>query len=361
VHGALLGATAALAIVAVIAGIDRLTTTAPVNIRPVASLEAAPPPDKVPGATVDPSSVAPCGVDDLALAAGGWGGATGSMAGGATVINMSNDRCRVEGKPVLSLLAKGGRLIAAGGPAIAGDPIVLLPGQVTGVITVWSNWCGDPPARPLRLRLSLIDAPRFLEAEVQDWQQPGVIGGDGGGSVPRCDLETAPSAIDAPLPFAAREAPDPPDPSNPAEACTTDELSAYLGSWGAAAGTSYAYVAVLNRAGIDCLLQTSPPLELRDADGALVLNAERWPEGDSTFDLPAGWAAVTSLGFANWCVAPPKLPFRFDLLIGSAELDVAPTSERSTIGAPDCMSPGNTQPPSLGYSGPFRLPGLPDS
>lgn len=84
------------------------------------------------------------------------------------------------------------------------------------------------------------------------------------------------------------------------------------------------------------------------------------PDSDTTFVLPAGWAALTTIGFSNWCVAPPKLPFRFDLLVGSAQLKLGPTSERSAIGSPDCMSAPETPPPSLGYTGPFRVPGTPE-
>ena len=268
------------------------------------------------------------------------------MGGGAGLINMSIEPCSIEGWPAVDLLAND-TVIATGTPTRPGSVVVLPPGGVAGVITVWSNWCRDAHPPDLVLRLSVIGWDRGLVAPVVDW--PG-----SGGSVPRCDTPTAPSTIGVPEPWATSQRPE---GGYVPEACTTAGLSAYLGSWGAAAETSYANVVVFNRSGVDCLLAASPPLELRDANGRLSLSAERWADPDSTFLLPAGWAAISTIGFANWCVAPPKLPFRFDLRIGAERLAIAPTSARSEIGVPTCNSAPATPPPLLGYTGPFVLPG----
>src|SRR5215213_7690276 len=171
---------------------------------PPASASSVPPNPvrtKPPDPTVDPDSVAACAVDDLAFSAGAWSGATGSMAGGASVINVSSDRCRVAGKPGLELRARRGVAIATGSPPADGERLVLAPGGVTSVITVWRNWCADRPAPPPSLHLELFGIDGALDATVTDWEN---AGGEGG-SVPRCDLASAPSTIDAPLPFAAPE------------------------------------------------------------------------------------------------------------------------------------------------------------
>jgi uncharacterized protein DUF4232 len=302
-----------------------------------------------PDATENPMSIDPCAADDLAMAAGGWGGATGSMAGGATLINVSIDRCRLSGKPAVELLTNG-RVITsrAARPSTDGEPIVLPPGGVAGVITVWMNWCGDPPELPLRLRLVLPDDGGTLVGVIRPWANMGAHV-----QVPRCDAPGADSTIGVPLPFEAAEIHEV-EANRPR--CTAAMLSAYLGGWGVAAGTMYANVVVLNRSGFDCLLETSPDLELRDGGGTVLAIGERWDASDSTLMLRSGWAAITTIGFADWCQAPPELPLRFDLRVGGGRLAVAPTSERSEIGTPSCNSHPASLQPSLGYVGPFALP-----
>jgi hypothetical protein len=276
------------------------------------------------------------------------------MGGGATLINMSLGPCSIAGKPGVELFANDGAVIAMGAPASPGPVVVLLPGGNAGVITVWSNWCRDTHPRDIVLRLSLLDWDRELLTPIVLWRQPGVLGGPGPDSVPRCDLPNGPSTIGVPELWAT---PQPPEGGYLPENCTTVGLSAHLGGWGAAAGTSYANVVVFNQSGVDCLLATSPPLELRDASGGLRATGERWANPDTTFVLPADWAAISMIGFADWCVAPPKLPLRFDLRIGDGQLAIAPTSARPEIGTPGCNSAPATPPPSLGYTGPFVLPG----
>ena len=234
-------------------------------------IDATPPPsaEPEPEPTIDPMSVASCTADDLAMSAGGWGGATGSMAGGAALVNVSVEPCRIGGKPVVELFSKKGAAIAESSraEAVAGPTVVLESGGVADVITVWMNWCGDPPVRPLFLRLSLPDGGGSLESEVREWDR-------GTTSLPRCDLANAPSTIGVPEPFSA---PEPSSGDAEPAACTAGVLTAYLGGWGAAAGTSYANVVVLNVGGLDCLLATSPVLELRDAGGKMLATGERCP------------------------------------------------------------------------------------
>ena len=302
-----------------------------------------------PGPTTDPLSVAACKVDQLAMAAGGWSGATGSMAGGVTLVNVSSETCRVSGRPSLELEDKSGHAIAEGVAATADQPVAIVPGGVANVIAVWSNWCGDPPARPLSVTLSVAGTKGTLRATVVDWN---AIGGEEFTSLPRCDQEGAGSSIGAPVPFRAAERPA---PATDDAACAANDLAAFLGIWGAAAGTSYASVVLFNQGGVGCLIDASPPLELRDANGRLLVRGERWPDA-GPLDLPAGLAASTYVGFADWCLRPPKLPFAWNLRIGGELLPIALTSKRSVIGIPACQSAPASATPDLFYNGPFALP-----
>jgi hypothetical protein len=309
----------------------------------------------VPEPTFVPGTVELCGVNDVALAASGWSGATGSMAGRATVINVSTVPCEVSGTPHLELLASGGGRIASGSAHVVGSPVTLVPGGSASVTMVWSNWCGNGRLRPLTLQMSLAGIDGAIQEPIVAPDQPGVIGGPSANSVPRCDVPSLPSSIDAVSAFAA---PEPPQSSGDAEACAASQLAGYLGSWGAAAGTSYANVVVLNRGPINCLLAISPPLELRDADASVVATAEPWQDADATFELPAGWTGLTTIGFADWCMAKPKLPFQLDLRIGRDQLAVMRTSARSSFATPTCNSAPATPPPTFFYDGPFAIPGL---
>lgn len=316
-----------------------------------APLLATPAPTEATSPTVDPGSARACQSGQLALVAGGWGGATGSMAGGATVLNVSSDVCLVSGTPALELRDATGKVIADGEAAAPGDTVVLAPGAVANVTTVWRNWCKEPPSRPLSIRVSLDDPKVRLTAEVVDWDSSGV-GGSESSSLPRCDVETAPSTIVAPLPLAA---PEPAEPTEDIEPCTPDSLVALLGSWGGAGGSLHAPALVFNQGGSDCEVDASPPLELRDANRRLVTTGDPWP-GAGKILAPAGWAVVTWIDYADWCLPRPKLPLRLNLVVAGDRVGLRPTSDRSTLGLPACNSEPPSNAPDLGYDGPFELP-----
>jgi hypothetical protein len=315
-------------------------------------IDATPTPSPTPEATPQPASLPACTAADLVLIANGWGGATGSLAGGASVINLSSNPCTVGGRPAIELRDSRGAAIVHSGPAEAPSPadlVVLQPGGVAGVITVWMNWCGAPPARPLKLQLALPRAAGELAVTISE------TGPSGQNEVPRCDSPDQVSTFGVPLPFA------PPDPSQGGYAphdCRADELSAYLSNWGAAAGTSYANLVVVNADSFDCLLGSSPALELRDATGRriIVAQSEPLPVSKSTILLPPGWAAFVRLGYSDWCTPAPELPLRANLVIGAAELRVRTTSD---IPVPPCMAAPATPPPTLFYDGTLAIPGAP--
>jgi hypothetical protein len=315
-------------------------------------LDATPMPSPPPEPTPDARTLPACTSDDVVLAASGWDGATGSLAGGASVVNLSSSSCTVGGKPGIELLDGRGTVIARGPTAKSapgGELVVLPPGGAARLITVWTNWCGKPPTRPLTVRLSLPMGAGRLTATIRE---EGALSPN---EVPRCDSPGTASTIGVPLALAA---PEPSVGADQPQACAADELAAYLGDWGPAMGTSYANLVVLNVDGVECRLGTSPTLELRDAAGQrlVVARSESPPASASTVLLPPGWAAIVPLGFSNWCSPPPATPMRADLLVGSARLAI---EARSPIPVPPCMSAPQTPPPSLFYDGMFAIAGSP--
>jgi len=312
-------------------------------------IDATPSPPPTPEPTDDPRSFPSCASSDLLLTAAGWGGATGSMAGGASVLNLSSNPCTVAGKPAIELLDGHGTGIATGSaPEVSPtSPLVVLqPGSGAGVIVVWSNWCGDAPSRPLNIRLTMPADGGQLTARVRD-EDSGASAG-----VPRCDSPGSGSTVGAPLEFAA---PEPSSGGYQPETCAADALGAYLGHWGAAAGTSYANLVVLNLGSVDCLFETGATIELRDANGHLVVTAASEPTASIVL-LPPGWAAIATIGYSDWCTQPPAQPLRADVVMGSARLAVV---AMTPIPVPACMAAPATPPPDVFFEKPFVIPGTP--
>ncbi|HEX3266130.1 MAG TPA: DUF4232 domain-containing protein [Candidatus Limnocylindrales bacterium] len=349
-------------IVAMVAGLNQLgpddggtpaaSFLAAASSRKPTPVPTAPQPTAAVGPEIDPTTLEQCTAQQLKVLAGGWGGATGSMAGGTSLINVSPDPCRVDGKPALELRDKSGKVIATGPGASPGAPVALAPGGVAGAIVVWSNWCGDAPPRPLSLRVSLRDVKGTFTAEVIDRNQSSGVGGSEFSSLPRCDVEGAGSSIGAPEPFSTAE---PPDPGEAADPCPPDVLLGFLGTWGAAAGSMHATAVLYNQGDIACLLGGSPVLQLRDADNSVVAIGEPWPNAQDAL-LGAGTAAVTWIDLANWCLPPPKLPLRLNVVAGGEVVRLMPVFDGSEIGTPACGSSPPAAAPTLGYDGPFAPP-----
>jgi hypothetical protein len=199
----------------------------------------------------------------------------------------------------------------------------------------------------LSLRLSLPAGGGDLSAVLRPGR--GTLAG-----VPRCDAPGAGSTVGVPVPFSA---PAPSDGGYQPDTCTPDALAAYLGRWGAAAGTSYASIVVLNASSFDCLLAPSPTLELRDAGGRLMATAPLpSPAASAPILVPSGRAAAAMLGFADWCLSPPAMPLRLDLRVDGGAVKV---DARSGIPVPGCMSAPQTPPPMMFLDSPLSVPGNP--
>jgi Protein of unknown function (DUF4232) len=306
--------------------------------------DATPLPSPTPDPTPDPRGFRACTADDVEVVATGWGGATGSLAGGVEVIGLNGDPCTVAGKPAVTLLDARGKVIAAGtraAPSPGSDLVVVPVGAVADVTTVWSNWCGSPPDRPLKVRVRLPGDNHDVVAVVHE------IGPGSAGETPRCDSPSDSSSIGVALEFSAVEASA---GGYEPEACSAGQITAYLGRWGAAAGTWYANLVLLNLSGVDCRLEANPGFELRDRTGKLLLVATA-PPAPSVF-VPAGWAATVRVGFADWCTPVPAMPLAADVVVASRRVAV----EAAELPVPPCMG---GPAPNLLYDGSLAVPGTP--
>jgi hypothetical protein len=313
-----------------------------------------------PEPTQDPATFPACPVDHLVMIAGGWGGATGSLAGFAQLVNLSGQACRVGAPVEVELLDANGSRIAVSTELVGGlssdRHLVAVPaGGVLGATVAWMNWCGAPPAMPLSLALTMpgpqsSDQTTELEAEIRT---------PPGDSVPRCDSPGGDSIIGVVMPFEA--AGSSPIGGYPPRPCAAVDLAAFSGEWGPAAGTDYSEIVVLNTGGFDCILPTEPAVELRDARGRVVADAGELSQAPPSVVIPAAATATVDLAFNDWCSSPPDLPLRADIVLGSARLDIVRLSvPGGSIPVPYCNSAPATPPPGFGWNGPFVVPGTPE-
>jgi len=298
-----------------------------------------------------------CFRGDLVLLASGWGGATGSMAGGATLINTWANACRIEKLRDAVLRDADGHVVAQATFLVnlesdATNRLGLAPGQAASANVVWMNWCGNSIPRPLRLELSLTldtdGGPQtsVLTAPVES-EEPG-----NEGQTPRCDAPGGSSTLGV-LPFE----PVANEPSgHAAPACRAADMRAFAGDGGSAAGTWYTPVVLYNRSPFECSLATEPILELRDATGRLLVVTMPVRDVPSVIVVPAQSTAAARLGLSNWCLAEPPVPLAVDVLVGTGRVDVAGSTSGYSFGLPGCSSGLGTPPPSFGLEAGFALP-----
>ena len=116
-------------------------------------LDATPAPSPTPEPTTNPRSYPSCTTDDVVLEASGWGGATGSLSGGAALMNLAANPCTMVGRPSVDLVDGHGEVIARAStpPAIdPADPLVVLPSGGVARVVAASGPTGA--ARPRRYR-----------------------------------------------------------------------------------------------------------------------------------------------------------------------------------------------------------------
>jgi len=310
-----------------------------------------------PEPTTPPEALPLCRADDLVLLASGWGGATGSMAGGAELVNTWANACRVEKLRDAYLLDAQGNHVAdatfllslTNSPA---DLVGIGGGGAASATVVWSNWCGGPPPLPLRLsvrlRLDTDNGPQdsVLTAPVRPWD-PALAG-----ETPRCDAPGASSTLSI-QPF--RQVVNPPSTEQPT-ACRAADLLGFAGIGGAAAGTEFTPLVLVNISGLDCILPIEPVVELRDGNGNLLVQTSQTGLSPDTVVLPSNATAQTMLGLADWCQPAPLEPLSLDVLIGGERLALTPPHIDPPVGLPGCNANPATPPPSFQLEQGFALP-----
>jgi hypothetical protein len=138
-----------------------------------------------------PTTAHACRAEDLAATAT-WEGATGSLAGAITVLNIGSDVCVLDGPPPLVELF-GGDVplnVAYGpvngpGPGTEGvrGPAALAPGGEASAFLLWSNWCKKLPNVVTSARVTLPAKGGQIVAVIES------------GGVPRCDDQNGPSRL----------------------------------------------------------------------------------------------------------------------------------------------------------------------
>jgi len=175
------------------------SATGPLGSPPAAIpwVDATPPPQPArPTPRPVPPTTRVCAPGDLTATAE-WQGATGSMAGGIGVTNVSPTACVLDGPPRLALIIAGSTtmptaysasLVLPGGTTPPG-PGLLEPGDQGRWWLSWTNWCGGDLV-PTTLAVTLPDGSGTVAA-VPASSPPG----PGMSGKPRCDAPGAPSSL----------------------------------------------------------------------------------------------------------------------------------------------------------------------
>ena len=94
-----------------------------------------------------------CTPDDLALTGGSWGAAAGSRGAEVSVENRGSAACTLPAAPSVALLDAAGTAIIESPPPTDEPGPTLEPGGVTTFAILFSNWCDEGTALPLRVVL----------------------------------------------------------------------------------------------------------------------------------------------------------------------------------------------------------------
>ena len=219
-----------------------------------------PAPPAAPMTTPTPEAAA-CGADQLVAGNAGWGGATGSIAGGFLVWNIGPAACRLQGVSSVAIVDATGHALKVTetiAPSPPVQPIVLAAGQSAPTLNEepasglawetfqWSNWCAAAPKGPLSLAVTMPDA--------RVRRLPIVFAG-GDPSAPRCDDVAALSTVSVSA-FEKTPGPSPSEPPTvPAEAL---RLALDVPDQ-ATAGQALQYVAALTNPSASAIALTACP------------------------------------------------------------------------------------------------------
>jgi hypothetical protein len=131
-----------------------------------------------------------------------------------------------------------------------------------------------------------------------------------------------------------------PMPSNSESGvCTSADVRAMGGPWGAAAGSRGTDISVENVGSSWCLLPASPGVALVGAAGSTLLASSPVPDGSGRTIGP-GETIGFSLVFSNWCDQAVGLPLHFRLALASGEIEIADLAVTSADELAPCNGPG---------------------
>ena len=117
-------------------------------------------------------------------------GATGALAGAATVTNVSASSCFLGSAPRLSLIDSSGVELPVGViSSIPAGEALLAPGGSASFFLVWRNWCGQLGSDSVNLRLFVGTAGAPVIAPIRD------AGGGPLTGLPRCEDPSASSTL----------------------------------------------------------------------------------------------------------------------------------------------------------------------
>lgn len=117
----------------------------------------APTPTPVGVSSDSPSGLVSCDTPDLALEHGIADGAAGSRFTTLTLSVTGPEPCSLPAIPTVELIDVNGLRVMVGAPTGAVDTIDLQPGALAASTIQFSNWCVEPTAEPLSLRLEVGD------------------------------------------------------------------------------------------------------------------------------------------------------------------------------------------------------------
>jgi hypothetical protein len=144
-----------------------------------------PAPGTSPSPTAVPATTPLCQAGDL-QAQGSWQGATGSMAGGISLVNAGTGSCYLQGQPTIELFDQHGQqlnIVVSQPGSRAAQVLLASHSGPASVLAQWFNWCGSDPG-PVGVRLSLPSGAASITVA------PPI------GSTPRCNSAASPSTLD---------------------------------------------------------------------------------------------------------------------------------------------------------------------
>jgi len=97
-----------------------------------------------------------CAPADVAFSAEPWGGAAGSR-GTVVTVRLAPDRyaCILSTAVIGQITDADGKALVRGESDVSGRTVALEAGAAFTIGVQWSNWCGEAPAAPVQLSLSL--------------------------------------------------------------------------------------------------------------------------------------------------------------------------------------------------------------